>query len=411
MAEAGHRPDADREKAIDDWEKSAAATQPSAVATDVAKVRAGLIIAALAAGAMGLVYWLNNGGQDKGNTRGDGRDELSLAERKPVLKLKEPETPKVVPAPPPAAPVEEDPLRQQREQLALQRAERERQLLEARRKSSIFPTETESGGAPAAAPDSAATMPPSAAATLAKGGREEQGARDTNSRFARAVTGSEVTVSRASQIDHLEYRILQGKGIQAVLEPRAISDLPGMLRATVQQDVYGDQGRNKLLPWGTRLTGVYNADVRKGQERLFVVWNRAVRPDGVAVTLDSAGADQLGTAGMGGEVDNHFVQIFGMSALLSVIGAGSATVGVSANDQYNSAANYRQAVQQAAAQTSAAGVGRLHRHPARRSWSHRAPAFRCSSIGDLDFTSIYQAEIDAQQRAVTGDVTGGIFGD
>lgn len=409
MAEAAH-PNADREKAIDDWEKTTATTQPSLVAQNLAKTRAGLIIGALALGAMGLVYWLNHSGQDKANTHGAGKDELSLAERRPVPKLKEPETPKAEPAPPPPAPAAEDPLRAQREQLALQRAERERQLLEARRKSSIFPTETENEGTPAAAPVHAAPMPPGTAAALAVGGREEQGTRDANSRFARAVTGSEVTVSRASQIDHLEYRILQGKGIQAVLEPRAISDLPGMLRATVQQDVFGDQGRNKLLPWGTRLTGVYNAEVRKGQERLFVVWNRAVRPDGVAVTLDSAGADQLGTAGMGGEVDNHFAQIFGMSALLSIIGAGAATVGVSTSDQYNSAANYRQAVQQAAAQTSQQALGAYINIPPT---VLVAPGTRIQVFvnRDLDFTPIYQAEIEMQQRAVTGDMTGGVFGD
>jgi type IV secretory pathway VirB10-like protein len=54
--------------------------------------------------------------------------------------------------------------------------------------------------------------------------------------------------------------------------------------------------------------------VRKGQERLFVMWNEVTDPNGVRVVLDSIGSDPLGTSGMGGTVDMHFVQIFGVSA-------------------------------------------------------------------------------------------------
>lgn len=118
---------------------------------------------------------------------------------------------------------------------------------------------------------------------------DESGAQGRNSRFARAVSGGGVPVSKASQVGHLPYKILQGKLIEAVLEPRATSDLPGMLCATVQRDVYGAQERNTLIPLGSRICGVYSADVRKGQDRLFVIWNMLRRPDGVLVALDSAG--------------------------------------------------------------------------------------------------------------------------
>ncbi|WP_244256286.1 TrbI/VirB10 family protein [Caballeronia zhejiangensis] len=49
---------------------------------------------------------------------------------------------------------------------------------------------------------------------------------------------------------------------------------------------------------------------------------------------------------------SHFAEIFGMSALLSIIGAGASNVGVSSGDQYNSASQYRQSAQQAAAHSS-----------------------------------------------------------
>jgi type IV secretion system protein VirB10 len=51
-------------------------------------------------------------------------------------------------------------------------------------------------------------------------------------------------------------------------------------------------------------------------------------------------------------VKSDFAEIFGMSALLSIIGAGAANAGVSSGDQYNSVAYSRLSVQQAVAQTS-----------------------------------------------------------
>ncbi len=204
-------------------------------------------------------------------------------------------------------------------------------------------------------------------------------------------------VSKANQIDNLPYKVLQGKVIEAVLEPRAISGLPGMLCATVQRDVYGAQDRNKLIPWGSRVCGVYSAEVRKGQDRLFVVWNTVRRPDGVQVALDSAGADQLGTAGMGGIVDTHFAEIFGMSALLSIIGAGASNAGVSSGDQYNSAAAYRQTVQQAAAQTSQSVLQPY----INISTTITVPAgsrVRIYVNQDLDFAPLYKDEIAAAKH-------------
>jgi len=53
-----------------------------------------------------------------------------------------------------------------------------------------------------------------------------------------------------------------------------------------------------------------------------------------------------------GETDNHFAQIFGMSALLSIIGAGAGTYGISPEAQFNSADAYRREVQQSFARTS-----------------------------------------------------------
>ncbi|KLD31591.1 type VI secretion protein, partial [Xanthomonas perforans] len=141
--------------------------------------------------------------------------------------------------------------------------EQERRILEARMKSAIIPPNSNNQAAASAQPvGDSGDQGPSNAGALG-GGSGERGAQDPNSRFARAVSGNGVAVSKANQIDNLPYKVLQGKLIEAVLEPRAISDLPGMVCATVQRDVYGEQDRNKLIPWGSRVCGVYSAEVRK----------------------------------------------------------------------------------------------------------------------------------------------------
>ncbi|MEW4339643.1 TrbI/VirB10 family protein [Chromobacterium vaccinii] len=223
------------------------------------------------------------------------------------------------------------------------------------------------------------------------------GAQDANSRYFRSISGSEVPTAVATKIDRLPYKILQGKQIDAVLVPRIISDLPGTIRAMVQRDVYGEQGRIPLLPWGTRLIGTYNAELRKGQERIFTVWQRAIRPDGGNVMLDSPGADQLGSAGMGGQVDNHFVQIFGTSALISIIGAGASNAGVNPQDQNNSSSYYREQVQQAAAQTSQQLLNGYAAIPP----TIKVPVGANVKVlvnRDIDFTQLYKGEIEAAKK-------------
>lgn len=395
MNDSDTTPLGDRDAAVREWEKQ---TQGPLIASNLAKRKGGMAIAVVAALALGLVWYAKNGGAEAKPQSGA---DLGIAERKPVPKLKiertsAPSDLASVPASPtPAtnAAATESAAANAGDQLEAQRRDQERRMLAARMKSAIIPPNVASQANPTGPGSEVPTaVSPNAGPPQAP----ERGPQDANSRFARAVsTGSAVPVSVAGRIEHLEYKILQGKLVEAVLEPRAVSDLPGTLCATVQRDVYGAQGRKALIPWGSRVCGLYSAELRKGQDRLFAVWNTLRRPDGVQVTLDSIGADQLGTAGMGGVVDRHFAEIFGVSTLISIVGAGAANVGVSGSDQYNSAAFYRQSVQQAAAQTSQQALQPyLAIQP-----TVTVPAgerIRIYVNRDLDFTPVYRNELDAE---------------
>ncbi|MBK5071616.1 TrbI/VirB10 family protein [Budviciaceae bacterium CWB-B4] len=368
----------EREAVLQAW------SQPSVAARSRLKSkRGGLMILGIAAIAGGALFVL----QQPDNERAKETDNLQLAERTPVKPLpkvkNETSDPQVSSQPPTET---SDPLAEERRRQALQQAEMERKMREARLKSGIVATNNTSA---------ATAAPPSEEASQTGLNPGHGGAQDANSQYARQVSGQTVTVARARQIPSLPYMILQGKIIEAVLQPRVNSDLPGTIRATVQRDVVGAQGRIPLIPWGSTLIGQYRAEISKGQSRLFPIWNRIIRPDGVDIVLDSPGADQLGTAGMGGHVDTHFAQIFGVSALLSIIGAGGSTVGVSSGDENNSSAYYREQVQQAAADSAKQVLGDYSKIPPTITV---APGTRVRVLvnRDLDFSSLSAGEKSVQ---------------
>jgi type IV secretion system protein VirB10 len=179
-----------------------------------------------------------------------------------------------------------------------------------------------------------------------------EGQSDPNRAFTRQMSGQPVATAYPRRLGNLECIALQGKMIDAELETAINTDLPGQIRAIVSSPLYAEQGRDPLVPPGSRLNGVYNSAVRKGQVRVFAIWNRLIRPDGVEITIDSSVTDALGRAGLAGETDNHFGQIFGMSVLLSIIGAGAGSAGVNPDSGYNSADAYRREIQQSFARTS-----------------------------------------------------------
>ena len=166
-------------------------------------------------------------------------------------------------------------------------------------------------------------------------GSNSSGSGDSNTSFARQVSDATVVTVSAKQATNTNYKILQGKLIPAVLETAINSDLPGMTRAVVSEDVYGDTGRVVLLPRGTRLVGQYNSSVAMGQTRVMVVWTRAITPNHVDIAIGSLGIDGAGESGLSGQTDDHFWKIFGNSALLSLLGFAGSSASISSTGNSN----------------------------------------------------------------------------
>ncbi|HEY8616086.1 TrbI/VirB10 family protein [Phenylobacterium sp.] len=136
--------------------------------------------------------------------------------------------------------------------------------------------------------------------------------------------GSRIGGAAARRLSDRSFLILAGSAIPCILQTAIDTSTAGHVTCQVAADIWSDNGAVVLLDRGTRVLGEYRAGMRQGDRRVFVLWTRAVTPDGVAVDLASPGADALGRAGLGGEVDTRFRERFGAALLLSVVDEAAA---------------------------------------------------------------------------------------
>jgi type IV secretion system protein VirB10 len=118
-----------------------------------------------------------------------------------------------------------------------------------------------------------------------------------------------------------------GSIIPAALITAINSDLPGEIVAQVTEAVYDHAtGRTVLIPQGSRLIGVYDAQVVYGQQRALIAWTRLIMPDGRSINIGSmSGSDLSGAAGLQDQVDGHFGQLARGIFLSSVFSVGAAS--------------------------------------------------------------------------------------
>lgn len=126
-----------------------------------------------------------------------------------------------------------------------------------------------------------------------------------------------------AQSDHA---LFPGTVIPASLITSINSESPGSIVAQVTQTVYDSRtGRVPIIPQGARLMGDYKSSARYGQTRIAIGWSRLVMPDGTEVQLEEAATDPSGAAGVPGQIDNHWPEVFGAAVLGTIINIGVAT--------------------------------------------------------------------------------------
>ncbi|QTK81722.1 Type IV secretion system protein virB10 [Agrobacterium tumefaciens] len=226
-------------------------------------------------------------------------------------------------------------------------------------------------------------------------------------RFNRMLAPTQLQGSRAGTLGNRDFIVAMGTSIPCVLETALSSDQPGFTSCVINRDVLSDNGRVVLMEKGTQVVGEYRGGLRRGQKRLFVLWNRAKTPKGVIITLASPATDALGRAGMDGFVETHWWERFGSAILLSIVGDVTSYADSRLRDSDVDAQNTTSAGQQAAA---IAVEQSINIPPTLL--KHQGGLVSIFVARDLDFSSVYRLRVTEPQnrvydRAVLGDFAPG----
>ncbi len=310
-----------------------------------------MAILAIIAATIAYSYWLRLQTARQAETAAPTAKSVPVLMDAPdgFIPPKAPETipvlaPPLAPAQPAAPPPEpEDPntlawqrylerverIRAAREQLTVQAVELPTQLQVALARPKASAPADHGVSAPTSATDQFVKL---ASARLAQLGGDGERDRDLNRQDEKQAflaesdprTLDQNTLQSRREAPRSRYEVKAGTVIPAVMIGGVNSDLPGVLLAQVSQNVYDTAtGRFILIPQGSKLVGVYDANITTGQERVLVAWNRIIYPDASSIDLGRMpGADEGGYAGFNDQVDTHFWRVWGNAILMSAFSAG-----------------------------------------------------------------------------------------
>jgi type IV secretion system protein VirB10 len=204
---------------------------------------------------------------------------------------------------------------------------------------------------------------------------------------------SAASVVQARLLPSMRFLLPKGAFIDCTLETAIDSTLPGMTTCVTAADTFGADGRVVLLERGSKLVGETRGQVQQGQARVFVVWTEARTPTGVIVPLDSPGTDELGRAGLPGDVERHFWERFGAAMLISVVN-GAVQAGVQAANHSGGAVIYAPTT----SQDVMTEVLKSTVNIAPTVVKHNGDRIQVLVARDLDFRSVYELRAPATDR-------------
>ncbi|PJR92423.1 type IV secretion system protein VirB10 [Ochrobactrum sp. 695/2009] len=222
-------------------------------------------------------------------------------------------------------------------------------------------------------------------------------------RFNRMLKPTVMEGSKAGHLGNRNFIVAMGTSIPCALETALSSDQPGFTSCVITRDVLSDNGRVVLMEKGTQVVGEYRGGLRRGQSRLFVLWNRAKTPTGVIIALASPATDAIGRAGFDGYVDTHWWERFGSALLLSVVG----DIATYAGQELQRSDVQAQGTTSAGKEAAAIAVEQsINIPPTLR--KHQGSLVSIFVARDLDFSSIYGLRVTEPRntiydRAVMGD--------
>jgi type IV secretion system protein VirB10 len=186
--------------------------------------------------------------------------------------------------------------------------------------SPIFAFQGGGGVADAVAGAAAAASSPAALLTGAPGGTQHPA--DQPSALSTMLKPTVLSGAKARLLPHPDMVVTMGTIIPCTLQTAIDSQLAGYVKCVLPQAVRSTTGNVVLLDRGTAVVGEIGRGLVQGQDRVFVLWDRAETPDHAVIELSSPGTDELGRSGLPGAVNNHWWKRFGGAIMLSMINGG-----------------------------------------------------------------------------------------
>lgn len=122
----------------------------------------------------------------------------------------------------------------------------------------------------------------------------------------------------------LSEMILADKPIPAVIARSIDSNNPTPVTAYVERNVYAEEGRNIIIPAGSRLMGTLNGMVATTEDtsssaRVQITWERLIRPDGMLFTFQGITADAMGRGGALGYLDQQLFKKYTLPVMTTAL--------------------------------------------------------------------------------------------
>jgi len=147
--------------------------------------------------------------------------------------------------------------------------------------------------------------------------------------------GGAYSVAGAHHLDPNLY-LPRGTYISCVLKTKLVSMVAGQIACMVSNNVYSANGNVLLIEKGSEVIGSYKTGtMNDGMNRHFVIWEDIRTPKNVIINVSSGASDELGSAGIHGEVDHHWGTRLGVALMFSFIDdtIGALTQAINGNDR------------------------------------------------------------------------------
>lgn len=139
------------------------------------------------------------------------------------------------------------------------------------------------------------------------------------SELSASLKATKISGVSASVLPNRNFLITKGSTLDCTLKTALDSSLSGLATCQLTRDIFSANGKVVLLDKGSLVIGEYSGGMKRGQNRLFLLWNRVETPNGVIIEINSPSIDPVGRTGIDGWVDNHFADRFAAAILVSLL--------------------------------------------------------------------------------------------